>query len=117
MKKILSFGLVLLALGVAAALADDKKTRKEDATTRSVQGVVEDASGQPVEGAVVQLKDTKTLQIRSFITKPDGSYYFHRLSKNIDYELKADHKPASSGVRTLSVFNSDKTAVMNLKLK
>ena len=39
--------------------------QNEDTGTRSVQGVVTDASGKPVAGAVVQLKDTKSLQIRS----------------------------------------------------
>ena len=50
-----------------------------------------------VVGAVVQLKDTKTLQIRSFITQDKGEYHFAGLSTNIDYELKADHDGASSG--------------------
>jgi hypothetical protein len=70
----------------------------------------------PVDGAVVQLKNTKTLQIRSFITKQDGLYYFHGLSTDIDYELKADYQGASSPSKTLSSFDSRKEAVMNLKL-
>ena len=38
--------------------------------------MVTDAANQPVAGAVVQLKNTKTLQIRSFITQDDGNYHF-----------------------------------------
>ncbi|MEK7406868.1 MAG: carboxypeptidase-like regulatory domain-containing protein [Acidobacteriota bacterium] len=83
---------------------------------RSVQGVVTDPAGNPVEGAVVHLKNTKTLQIRSYITKGDGAYSFHGLSTNIDYELKAEHQGLSSDVRTLSVFDSRKSAVINLRL-
>ena len=44
-----------------------------------------------MSGAVVQLKDTKSLQIRSFYTQKDGSYHFAGLSTNIDYELRAEH--------------------------
>jgi hypothetical protein len=91
--------------------------KKEETATRSVQGVVTDVADAPVEGAVVQLKDTKSLQIRSFITKQNGTYYFHNLSPDIDYELKAEHQGASSDLRRLSSFDSRKKAVMNLKLE
>jgi hypothetical protein len=69
-----------------------------------------------VTGAVVYLKNTKTLQIRSFFTQKDGSYYFHDLSPDIDYELKAEFSGASSGTHTLSSFDSRKLATINLKL-
>ena len=102
----------LVALGNPAA---DKK--KEDANTRTVQGAVLDASDQPVNKAIVQLKDTKTLQVRSFITQQDGRYHFAGLSTNIDYELKAEHDGSASGTKTLSLFDSRKNANINLKLE
>ena len=83
---------------------------------RSVQGVVADAAGSPVSSAVVKLKDNKTLQIRSFIAGADGGYHFSGLSTEIEYEVKADHEGATSGWKTLSVFNSKKVAIINLKL-
>ncbi len=106
-----AFGAVLLLTGAASAAK-----KNEDANLRTVQGVVTAAQGDPVNGAVVQLKNTKTLQIRSFITKDNGSYYFHGLSTDVDYELRADSQDASSGTKTLSSFDSRKQAVMNLKL-
>src|SRR5580658_3018080 len=90
--------------------------KDENANIRTVQGVVSNAQGEAVNGAVVQLKNTKTLQIRSFITKDNGAYYFHGLSTDVDYELRADYLGASSGAKTLSTFDSRKVAVMNLKL-
>ena len=51
-------GLMILA-AVPLVMA-----QKEDTNTRSLQGTVTDASGKPVANAAVQLKDTKTLQIR-----------------------------------------------------
>ena len=81
-----------------------------------MQGTVTAADDSPVNGAVVQLKNTKTLQIRSFITKDDGTYHFYDLSPDIDYELKADYQGASSNTKTLSSFDSRKQTVLNLKL-
>ena len=108
-------GAILLLAGAVAAFAASKKG--EDQNARSVQGTVFDANDAAVNGAVVQLKNTKTLQIRSFITKENGAYYFHGLSPDVDYELKADNNQgASSSTKTLSSFDSRKEAVLNLKL-
>jgi hypothetical protein len=104
------FVLFALAIGLVAQ-------NKGDVNTRSVEGQVTDKAGSPVTGAVVQLKDTKSLQIRSFYTQKDGQYHFAGLSSNIDYELKADYNGESSGSKTLSSFNSKKVATVNLKLK
>ncbi len=103
-----------VALGTLSA--QKPKKNRDDTNTRIVQGSVTDASGNPAPGAVVQLKDTKTLQVRSFIVQQNGEYHFAGLSTNVDYELKADKGGASSGSKTLSVFDSRKTAIMNLKL-
>jgi hypothetical protein len=95
----------------------EKKPKDEDGKTRSLSGTVKDAQENGVDGAVVQLKDTKSLQVRSFITKNDGVYHFHGLSTDIDYQVKADYKGQASDVKTLSVFNSSKNAVIHLKLE
>ena len=113
--------LVLVALftlvGASATFAQTKKEKKEDANTRSVQGAVTDGTDNVVNGAVVQLKDTKTLQVRSFITKENGTYHFNGLNPNVDYELKADFQGSSSNSKTLSSFDSRKIAIMNLKVE
>lgn len=89
----------------------------EDANTRAVGGVVRTESDDPVDGAVVQLKDTKSLRVRSYITKSDGQYRFYGLSLNVDYELRAKFKEQESDTKTLSVFDNRKQAIMNLSLK
>lgn len=93
-----------------------KKDKDEDANTRAVGGVVRNEADEAVDGAVVQLKDTKTLRVRSYITKADGQYRFYGLSPNIDYEVRADFKDTASDTKTLSLFDSRKQAVINLKL-
>lgn len=105
---------VLLVAGGEPAFAQGKK--KNANQERTVTGSVTSADDQPVAGAVVQLKNTKSLQIRSFITKDDGTYYFNGLSPDIDYELQAGSRGASSGTKTLSSFDSRKQAIINLKL-
>ena len=65
-----SFLLLLVAIALFAQ-------GRDDGAPKSVQGTVTDTTDKTVDGAVVQLKDTKTLQIRSFITKADGLFHFH----------------------------------------
>jgi len=116
-RKFLTALVAAVALaGIMGLPAQAQKKDTEDRQTRSVQGIVTDNGDAPLEGAVVQLKDTKTLQIRSFITKQNGTYHFHSLNPDVDYELKADHQGASSGSKTLSSFDSRKAAVVNLKV-
>jgi hypothetical protein len=103
----------LVALIFTGSLA----AQNDDTGTRSVQGVVTDASGKPVGGAVVQLKDTKSLQVRSYRTEADGNYHFAGLSTNVEYELEARNDGAISRKKTLTVFNTKKAATVNLRLK
>jgi hypothetical protein len=111
-----TFWLALLAVLLLFASATFAQKKKDAVNTRSVQGTVTVADDSPVNGAVVQLKNTKTLQIRSFITKDDGTYHFYDLSPDIDYQLKADYQGASSNTKTLSSFDSRKQTTLNLKL-
>ena len=109
--------LLLLGSNGGAAFAADKKDKNESANQRSVQGTVTDSKENPVNGAVVYIKNSKTLQIRSFITKEQGAYYFHSLSPDVDYELHAESNGVTSSNKTLSSFDSRKQATINLKLK
>jgi len=106
----------VLAFLLACALAAQRRNPEDDISARSVRGVVTDASGQPVSKAVVQLKNTKTLNIRSFITGADGAYHFAGLSGDADYQLKAEHEGARTSWKTLSMFNTKKVIVINFKL-
>ncbi|MBI3472670.1 MAG: carboxypeptidase regulatory-like domain-containing protein [Candidatus Solibacter usitatus] len=108
---------LLIAALPAAWAFQGKKKKNEDEKFRMVQGTVFDGQEQHVNGAVVQLKNSKTLQIRSFITREQGAFYFHGLDPNADYTLKADYQDQSSPVRTLSSFDSRKKPVIDLKLE
>jgi hypothetical protein len=109
--------LPLVLASALCSLAWAQAKKGDQSPTRSVQGVVTDGSENAVQGAVVQLKNVKTLQVRSFITKEQGTYYFHGLSPDVDYELKAEHQGNASSTKTLSSFDSRKQAAINLKLE
>src|SRR5947209_1242469 len=115
-KNLLAVVTLTCAVSLVLAAQENKKLN-EDPNTRSVAGVVSDASGAPVAGANVQLKDSKTLQIRSYVTHDDGAYHFAGLSTNVDYELKAEHDGNWIGNKTLSHLDTRKTAVVDHKLK
>jgi len=90
--------------------------KKAESAERTLTGTVVDKADNPVEGAVVQIKDTKTLRVRSFLTKADGRYQFSGLSSDTDYEVKAERQGQSSDVRTLTVYDTRKEPILNLKL-
>ncbi len=112
-KRLIWLTVTALAFSTAV-FAKDKK--REDPNIRMVQGTVTDSNSNGIQGAIVQLKNTKNLQIRSFITKEGGTYYFNNLDTNVDYELKAEHDGKTSSVKTLSAFDNRKQPVINLKL-
>jgi hypothetical protein len=111
--------IIFLVLAVAVALGappqDEKPNKKEEATLRSVQGTVFDGEDKPVVGAIVQLKDVRTMQMRSYISKADGEYHFSGLKIDDDYELEARNKNLTSGPKKISIFDNRKIVIQNLK--
>lgn|SRR5579863_123044 len=107
--------VMLFVLALATSAFGQKKSREPQ--EKSVSGIVTDAGGSPVPGAVIQLKNLKTLQVRSFIAKDMGEYFFQGLATDVDYELKADFNGKSSGTKVLSSFDSHPEAKINLQLK
>jgi hypothetical protein len=108
----LAFGMLVSS----GAWAQFGKKKNKDSNVRTVQGIVTDEADNPISGAVVQLENMKTLQIRSFITKEKGDYYFSDLTTDVDYKLHAENHGMISSTKTLSTFDSRKAATMNLKV-
>ena len=108
--------LLVTAVGSAQVQFPSGKKEKEDPTIRTIQGVVKDTDEAVVAGAVVQLKNMKTLQVRSFITKSDGKFVYNNMARDVDFELRAEAKGMASASKTISTFDNRKVAIMNLKL-
>lgn len=93
-------------------------TKKKDKapTTRNLSGKVVDVSGNPLEGALVTLTDTKTNGKNTFITKSDGRYRFDDLSFTIDYQLEAKYKEFAADERKLSQYDRNANVVRILEI-
>jgi hypothetical protein len=115
MTRMFSVLTICIAFSLGASAQDDSKSKKEEATLRSVQGTVFDGDDKPVVGAIVQLKDDRTLQMRSYITKANGEYHFSSLKIDDDYEVEARNKNFTSGPKKISIFDSRKIVIQNLK--
>jgi hypothetical protein len=76
-----------------------------------------DAMKNPAPRSIVQLKDMKTLSIRSFVAQNDGTFHFAGLKMDTDYELKATLGEFSSETKRVSSFESRKVVTVNLQLQ
>lgn len=114
-KSISTVLAMAMVFSLGAWAQEDKKSKKEEATLRSVQGTVVDGDDKPVVGAVVQLKDVRTLQMRSYITKVNGEYHFSSLKIDDDYEVEARNDHMTSGPKKISIFDNRKVVIQNLK--
>ena len=114
--------LVLLPALVIASLAAASDPfspdgPRRDNSVRSISGEVRFASGAPASGAVVKLKDLKTLAIRSYLVAGDGKFSFQNLSSNVDYQVRADAPGFAPATKTISIFDSRPHVVVKLKLE
>jgi carboxypeptidase family protein len=85
--------------------------------SRTLTGRVVNGQNEPLQKAIVYLKNTKSLAIKTYISEPDGSYRFPGLAPNVDYEVYAEHDGARSDSKTLSGFDSRKQVNITLKVK
>ncbi len=101
---------------IMAMLASFPALAQNNQEMRSVTGKVMSAQDQPLTKAVVHLKNTKTLVIKTYITEPDGTYRFSALSPNVDYEIYAEKEGQHSDTKTLSAFDNRKQLTVTLKM-
>ena len=100
--------LFLLAAGVASA---------QNAKYKTLEGKVFGSGETPLPNAIVYLEDSKTNNIRSFISTQDGSYRFGQIAPDIDYQVWAKYKNAKSPTKTVSSFDSRTQVVIDFHIK
>jgi hypothetical protein len=120
MKRYSKFALGI-AVGVGAVLVAAPRLSAQTAVAekervKNVTGTVMDKSDKPLGGAVVYLKNTKTLAVKSFISQDNGEFRVNALSPNVDYEVYAEFNGARSSTKTISSFDSKTNVTMTLKV-
>lgn len=99
-----------------ARLAAEPAKKKKEAPTRTVKGLVSNEASDPLE-AVVQLKNTKTLDVRSYHTDAQGRFYFSGLDPNVDYEVRAIAEGMRPKTRRVSSFDDRMELFYEFRLK
>lgn len=99
------WALWIQILLLATALAGDG--------SRSVSGEVTDKRGNLLPGAVVEIDNSITKEVQSYIVQKDGRYLFQELNPDVDFVLHALYKGHLSKNWTLSKFNGAKHAKMD----
>lgn len=121
MKRLIAMAAVFLASGAfwaaPPARASEFEQRGSQAESRTLTGHVLNGQNAPLQKAIVYLKNTKTLAIKTYISEADGSYRFPGLASNVDYEVYAEHEGGRSDIKTLSGFDNRKQANITLKIK
>ncbi len=96
--------------------SSDTNRKPARVTSRVLTGTVTDKGDQPVAEAVVYLKNTKTLAMKTYIAQNDGTYRFPELSPNVDYDVYAEKDGQKSKTKTLSQFDDRAKANINLQI-
>jgi len=117
---IFALAFTVLAAGHAhAQITTGIANQKEHANTpiqRVVDGKVISKSDASIAGAVVYLKDSKSLAIKTVITDEAGVFHFGQLSQNTDYEIWATSNGIRSKSKAISSFDSKNNYNFTLKV-
>jgi hypothetical protein len=120
LRKLIAIAAICLASGgffsLPAARAAEIEQRGSQNESRTLIGHVMNAQNAPLQKAIVYLKNTKTLAIKTYISEGDGSFRFSGIAPNIDYEVYAEHDGAHSDTKTISGFDNRKEVTMTLKI-
>ncbi|MGA2369735.1 MAG: carboxypeptidase-like regulatory domain-containing protein [Candidatus Korobacteraceae bacterium] len=103
-----------IPMGSSPSSDSTRKTTRN--TTRTLTGTVLDKSDKPIPNAVVYLKNTKTLAVKTYIAQNDGTYRFPELSPNVDYDIYAQKDGKQSKSKTLSQFDDRDKPNLNLQI-
>jgi hypothetical protein len=109
----LAFAVGVLSIGPGVATAHAQQSA---AARRTIEGKVHDKNDVPLKGAVVYLKDSRTLAVKSFISDDAGAFHFGQLSQNTDYELYAEFEGKRSKSKNISSFDSKVNFNFTLKI-
>ena len=85
-------------------------------TNKRIQGRVSGNGDQPLPGAVVYLKNSRTKAISVSTADKDGAYHFPQVPQHITFEVWAEYAGAKSASKTLSEFDIRNEVTANLHM-
>ena len=106
-----------LLLTVAAPSPAYARQRSVVPKERIIDGKVIDKADAPLPGAVVYLKDTKSLSVKTYICDEAGHFHFGQLSQNTDYEISAVSNGVKSNSKSISSFDDKNSYYFTLTVK
>lgn len=86
-------------------------------SVRSLSGRVTDTSHEPIRGAIVELRNSSTQEVVTYITDDSGRYNFKRLDGNVDYEVWVIFRGQPTATRGISKFDSHMVKVINFTVR
>jgi pimeloyl-ACP methyl ester carboxylesterase len=84
---------------------------------KTIHGMIDDSNGNPLEGAHVLVRDTKTNVTRTLTTTPDGVYSGTAFPAGSDYEVTAEYRGQISEKKSVSSFLDREDNVLNFRFK
>ncbi len=84
---------------------------------RNIRGLITDSSHEPIRNAVVQLRNSNTNQVITYITSTDGQYNFKRLDSHTDFQVWVEFRGMRSETRSISMFDSHLDKVINFTVR
>lgn len=116
MRRLVLISAALLLLSAWLYAESREKQAEDSAAPRDLTGAVFDKTHHLVPGAVVYIKNTRSLAIHTYITGDDGSYRFNHLSTDVEYQVSAESNGHKSQSKTLSSFDTHKQPRINLTI-
>ncbi|HEU4634655.1 MAG TPA: carboxypeptidase-like regulatory domain-containing protein [Edaphobacter sp.] len=113
-KLAVALSLVFASLALPSSFHGSATAQQRGPVQRLVEGKVLTHANTPVKGAVVYLKEGRS--VKSFISNDDGAYRFGQLAQNTDYEIWAEQDGKKSDVKTISSFDSKNHFYIDLKI-
>jgi hypothetical protein len=113
-RHYLTVGLTFLFL---CLLAIGAQAQRGQTDARTVSGIVSDPDHEPIRGAVVELENSSTHEVVSFITNADGHFVFHRLDSHADFRIWATFRNQKSAIHNISMFDDHIDKVIGISLR
>ena len=107
-RRNLLFSLLAVAACVVILAAPfAAQAQKNVPQERIATGKVVNKDGDPIGGAIVYLKNSRSAAVKTYIADNDGQFRFGELSQDTDYELWAESNGVRSKSRQISSFDNE----------